>query len=418
MKAGSNIAVIGSGISGLTVAHTLDAEHRVTLFEADHRLGGHTDTHAIVAGNGHYSVDSGFIVFNKPNYPNFSRWLDQLGVGSKPSDMSFSVRSRSAEREFEYGTRDLGALFAQRANLASPGFWKFLLDLRDFYQTGAAAAQLSPDVTVKDYVAQKNYGEVFVHQHLVPMCSALWSQPSDKTLDIPICFVVAFMQHHLMLQVQDRPQWRVVEGGSSTYLRAFEKQFGGSIRLKTPVHGVQRQGGGARLFTPGGSEDFDAVFLACHSDQALSILQDPSAQEAEILGAFDYQQNRVVVHSDPSVMPRRRQAWSSWNALTGQNGDQCQVTYWMNRLQGFAGNNFFVTLNPAQRLENEYVQRQYAHPVITAASVNAQQRKSEVDGLNNTYFCGAYWGWGFHEDGVNSALSALDAFNMRLANAA
>lgn len=419
MSVSQNIAVVGSGISGLTAAHALQSQHRVTVFEADQRLGGHTDTHDIVVGDKHYSVDSGFIVFNTHNYPNFNRWLTELGVASRASDMSFSVRSTSgAGDHFEYGTSDLAALFAQRRNLVSPAFWKFLFDLRSFYRSAHAAADLSADITLGQFVQTQGYGRVFVDEHLVPMCSALWSQPTTSTLDIPIRFIVQFMQHHLMLQISERPQWQVVEGGSSSYLREFERSFNGRILLREAVQKIRRQAGGVQVTTRTGTLDFDAVFLACHSDQALLLLDDPSPLEQDILSRFTYQENTVLVHSDASVMPINPKAWSSWNALTGHDEHQCQVTYWMNRLQGFAGDNFFVTLNPTRRLEQEFVRRQYAHPIITSSSVAAQSRKHEIDGVAQTYFCGAYWGWGFHEDGVNSALSALNAFNLRLANAA
>lgn len=399
------VAVVGAGISGISAAHVLQGRADVTVFEAARRIGGHTDTHAILTSDCTYRVDSGFIVFNAHNYPRFCAWLDELGVASRPSDMSFGVSHRGTG--LEYGTRSLNALFCQRRNLASPRFLGMLRDLRRFYRQ-AAGLDPADARTLGAYLRDEGYGNGFVEDHLAPMCAALWSLPATGVAQVPVTHVVAFMAQHRMLQLGGRPEWRVVSGGSATYLGAFARRFGGRIRPGDAVHGVVRRGDRVELTSTSGRHRFDAVVLACHSDQALALLQDPSAAERQVLGAIRYQPNRVVVHSDASVMPRRRQAWSSWNAVVDPaNPGVCQVSYWMNRLQSIPGDQqFFVTLNPLQPLAQVWSERNYAHPVFTPDARRAQARRAEISGHRNTYYCGAYWGWGFHEDGFASGLEA------------
>jgi uncharacterized protein len=395
------VAVVGAGISGIAAADALQGHAEVTLFEAARRIGGHTDTHAILCGNRTYRIDSGFIVFNEENYPGFSGWLDGLGVVSAPSDMSFGVSHRGSG--LEYGTRTLNALFCQRPNLLSRRFFGMLRDLRRFYREAPQLAADEPR-TLGVWLRDRGYGNGFVEDHLMPMCAALWSLPPVGALEVPVAHVVAFMAQHRMLQLDGRPQWRVVEGGSGRYLQAFARRFSGRIRPGEPVLAVQRRPDQVELTTGAGRQRFDAVVLACHSDQAFALLQDPSPAERQILGAIRYQRNRAVVHSDPSVMPRRRLAWSSWNAVVDPaRSKTCEVSYWMNRLQGIDGEQqFFVTLNPARRLERVWSEREYAHPLFSPEARRAQARKGEIDGYRNTWYCGAYWGWGFHEDGFAS----------------
>jgi predicted NAD/FAD-binding protein len=395
------IAIVGAGISGIAAAHRLQDSAEVTVFEARRRIGGHTDTHSILVEGRTYSVDSGFIVFNEQNYPEFSAWLTELGVASQPSDMSFGVCNERSG--LEYGSRGLAGLFSQRRNLFSPRFLGMLLDLRRFY-ADAAALKASDDRTLLEFVESQRYGAGFLEDHLAPMCSALWSLPLDSVMDIPIYHVVAFMAHHRMLQLNGRPEWRVVRGGSSSYLDAFASRFSGTIATGDEVLQVERQPGGAIVTTRSGRARFDAVVLACHSDQALSVLHDPSVEEREVLGAIPYQRNRVVVHSDDSVMPGSRSAWSSWNArVNEEDALGCQVTYWMNLLQSLSSEHqFFVTLNPVRHLRDVWSEREYAHPVFTGEARKAQARRAQISGSRSTYFCGAYWGWGFHEDGFAS----------------
>ena len=397
------VAVVGAGISGISAAHALQDQAEVVLFEAARRIGGHTDTHAILTDNRTYRVDSGFIVFNADNYPRFCAWLDELGVSSLESDMSFGVSHRGTG--LEYGTRSLNALFCQRRNLASPRFLGMLRDLRRFYRD-AAGLDPAETRTLDAYLRDEGYGVGFVEDHLAPMCAALWSLPATGVAQVPIAHVVAFMAHHRMLQLGGRPVWRVVSGGSTSYLEAFAQRFRGRIRPGDPVHGIVRRGDQVELTSASGRHRFDAVVMACHSDQALALLHDPSAAERQVLGAIRYQPNRVVVHSDASVMPRRRQAWSSWNAVVdpAQPG-VCQVSYWMNRLQSIPGDQqFFVTLNPVRPLAQVWSEREYAHPVFTPEARRAQARRAEISGHRHTHYCGAYWGWGFHEDGFASGL--------------
>lgn len=411
------VAVVGAGISGLSAAYGLQEHAEVTLFEADRRIGGHTDTHSILSGGRTYRVDSGFIVFNEHNYPNFSRWLSELGVKSLPSDMSFGVSNRVTG--LEYGTRNLNALFCDRRNLLTPRFLAMLNDLRRFYRHATAVTD-GDSRSLARFLEDGGYGPGFRDDHIAPMCAALWSLPTEEALEVPVAHVVAFMTHHRMLQVAGRPEWRVVEGGSSAYLRAFVQRFRGSLRVGEPVLNVVRQHPQVVLSTRTGRHAFDAVVIACHSDQALALLEDPSTDESAVLGAIRYQPNRVVVHSDPSVMPKRRQAWSSWNAVVDQpEKSACHVTYWMNRLQGLDDDQqFFVTLNPDRELANVWSERTYAHPVFSADARRAQARLDDINGLRNTYYCGAYWGWGFHEDGFVSGLRVARAMQGAQARAA
>ena len=409
------VAVVGSGISGIAAADALSRRHVVTLIEADARLGGHTDTHTIEMDGRRHRVDSGFIVFNELNYPGFSEWLRELGVPSQPSDMSFGVSSRSVG--FEYGTRDARALFADPLNLLRPRFFRMLRDLLRFYRGARDMAAGDADLTLGEYLDRNGFGEAFVSGHLVPMCAALWSTPVVAARDIPIDHVVRFMARHRMLELAGRPEWRVVAGGSGTYLDAFTRRFRGEVLTATAVRSVLRSARDVRLVLDSGERSFDAVFLACHSDQALALLDRPTPNERAVLGALRYRPNRVVVHSDTRVMPRRKAAWSSWNVVQVPGTDRCTVTYWMNRLQSIeSGRPLLVTVEPAIELDPTlvHVERAYAHPVFDRAAIEAQRAKLDIDGTYATYYCGAYWGAGFHEDGFQSARTAVAAFDARM----
>lgn len=411
------IAVIGAGISGIAAAYALQHQADVTLFEAARRLGGHTDTHAILSGDRTYRVDSGFIVFNEYNYPQFSAWLAELGVATRPSDMSFGVSNRQSG--LEYGTSDLGALFCQRRNLVSPRFLNMLSDLRRFHREATTVSD-GDERTLGQYLSDGGYTVGFVEDHLGPMCAALWSLPMASALDVPIAHVVAFMAQHRMLQINGRPQWRVVDGGSSRYLAAFARRFRGRIVTGDAVLAVARQPAQVAVTSHTGRHAFDAVVFACHSDQALSLLQDPSSAERDILGAIGYHDHRVVVHSDPSVMPARYGAWSSWNAVVDTSREQtCHVSYWMNRLQSLGDEQqFFVTLNPTGPLTSVWSERSYAQPVFTPEARRAQRRRDEISGVANTWYCGAYWGWGLHEDGFASGTRVAFELSAETARAA
>jgi predicted NAD/FAD-binding protein len=405
------VAVIGSGISGLASAWLLSRKHEVVLFEAGDYLGGHTHTHAIELDGRQYRVDTGFIVHNPENYPLLTRMFDELGVRTRPTTMSFAVHGdQVAGRDaLEYNATSLDGLFCQRRNLVSPRFWGMLRDLRRFYRiTPQLLTTNEPGPSLGDYLDTNGFGAMFRDHHLVPMASALWSSPSAQVLSFPARYLVQFMANHHMLQVSGRPSWRVVEGGSNTYVKAMTAQWNVQARLQTAVSRVRRDAEGVEITTASGSERFDQIVLACHSDQTLRLLADADSSEREILGAIPYQANEIVLHTDPSLLPRNRKAWAAWNAHIPANPtDACTVSYCMNLLQGLdAPKPLVVTLNRSDAVDPAHVLRRinYEHPVYTHASVAAQARKHEIQGHRHTWFAGAYWGWGFHEDGMRSAV--------------
>ncbi|MXY52956.1 MAG: NAD(P)-binding protein [Gammaproteobacteria bacterium] len=397
------VAVIGGGVAGMATAHVAQRFADVTLFEASGSLGGHTDTHNLFVDGRTYAVDSGFIVFNRRNYPGFSAWLDELGVDSRPTSMSFGVSVDGVE----YGTTDLRALFCQRRNLLSSTFLAMLRDIRRFHQAARCVGH-DDTRTLAEFLAEEGFSESFEQRHLLPMCAAIWSVPPERARQTPIGHVAQFMANHGLLQLRDRPQWEVVEGGSAAYVRAFASRFRGCVRASQPVRRVERDAEGATVQTDVGRDRFEHVVLACHADQALELIA-PTPLEREVVGAFRYQPNRAVVHSDASAMPQRRGAWSSWNVCAGRAGGM-EFTYWMNRLQGIhSPHPFFVTLNPERQLQAVWAERHYSHPVFSRRTQAAQRRRAEVQGANRTFWCGAWWGWGFHEDGFQSGVEAAHA---------
>ncbi|HEX7816732.1 NAD(P)/FAD-dependent oxidoreductase [Dyella sp.] len=400
------IAVIGSGIAGLASARGLSSHHDVTLYEANDYLGGHTHTHEVQQDGRSFRVDTGFIVHNPAHYPLFTRMLDQLGVASQPTTMSFSVQS--ARSGLEYNATSLDTLFCQRRRLLSPRFLGMVRDLLRFYrQAPALLDHDGPGPSLGDYLGEHRYGEAFRDEHLVPMASALWSSPPGQILAFPARYLVQFMANHQMLQVSGRPAWRVVAGGSSSYVTAMRERWNVRERLSTAVRSVRRTHNGALVTTAFATEHYDHVVMACHSDQALSLLADADEREHAILGAIGYQANDTVLHTDASLLPRQRKAWAAWNAyLPSDAGAPCTVSYCMNLLQGFSSPEpFVVTLNRTCAIDPARILRRmrYHHPVYTAASVAAQARKADIQGQRHTWFAGAYWGWGFHEDGMRSA---------------
>lgn len=403
----TRIAVIGSGIAGLGAAWLLSREHDVVLFEASDYLGGHTHTHDIPLGGRHYAVDTGFIVFNPANYPLLTRLLDELGVASQETTMSFSVHDERNGLEYNAGT--LAGLFAQPSNLVRGRFWRMLGDLRRFYREAPRVLQEPAlDCTLGDYLARHGYSDVFRDDHIVPMASALWSSPSHTILQFPMSHLVRFMANHHMLQVSDRPQWRVVCGGSSSYVRALRTGWNVQERPATPVARVRRLGRGVAVSSAAGDEVFDEVVLACHADDALRLLDTPSQAEISILGAITYQDNEAILHTDVRVLPRRRRAWAAWNAhVPAADAGHCSVSYWMNALQSLdAPEELIVTLNRSSEIDPGRVLRRlhYRHPHQTLASVAAQARKAEIQGVGGIWYAGAGWGHGFHEDGLRSGV--------------
>lgn len=416
------IAIIGAGVSGLTAAYYLNSQHDVTVFEANEYAGGHTDTHLVVVEGQHLAVDSGFIVFNEHNYPNFTRMLENLGVSWQDTDMSFSaVNERTG---LEYGAASLRRLFAQRRNLISPHFYRMLWEIRRFYAEAPALLATDDDqLTLGAYLDQQGYSPAFVEDHIFPMACALWSGSVSDIRHFPARYFVAFMANHRMLQISDRPQWRVVKGGSHQYVKAIQKVLGDRLRVASPVSGISRNAAGVVVVSQRyGVESFDAVVMACHSDQALALLSDPSKAEQTVLGNIPYQENVATLHTDARHLPRHRDAWSSWNARIPEAGaDHCTVSYWMNLLQSLPVKTpLIVTLNGESSIDSKTVlaTRTYHHPVYTTQTLIAQGRREEINGIRNTWYCGAYWGWGFHEDGVKSALDVVQGLNGGVQHAA
>jgi uncharacterized protein len=410
------IAVVGSGIAGLVSAWLLSRQHEVTLFEANSHFGGHTHTHDVEQQGRSYRIDSGFIVYNPTHYPLLTALFDLLGVASQPTTMSFSVHSEASG--LEYNATTLDTLFCQRRNLVSPRFLGMLRDLRRFNREAPALLLERDDTkTLGDYLAQHHYGAAFREEHLIPMASALWSSPASRILDFPARYLVQFMANHQMLQVSARPQWRVVQGGSASYVRALRARWPVRERLLCPVLSIRRHANYVQVQSFIGVERFDQIVLACHSDQALALLADVTEREHSILGAIPYQANEAVLHTDATVLPIRRKAWAAWNAwLPRDSGAACTVSYCMNLLQGIdSPEPFVVTLNRTAAIDPDKVLRRmrYDHPVYTPASRAAQARKPEIQGFQRTWFAGAYWGWGFHEDGMRSAVEVAAALGVR-----
>ncbi|MFZ3285035.1 NAD(P)/FAD-dependent oxidoreductase [Pseudomonas sp.] len=413
------VAIVGSGIAGLTCAYLLNRRHDVTVFEASDWVGGHTHTVEVTVDDRQYAVDTGFIVFNDWTYPNFIRLLGQLGVPFKATEMSFSVTD--PDTGLEYNGNNLNSLFAQRSNVFSPGFWGMLRDILRFNkeaQRDLAELRISSDMTLDDYLKAGNYGERFILHYIVPMGAAIWSMPMAEMLNFPLQFFVRFFKNHGLLSVSNRPQWRVIEGGSSAYIAPLTASFTENIRLNCAVTRVDREDNGVIIHSPAGIEHFDKVVFACHSDQALQLLAVPSEAELAILGALPYADNEVVLHTDTRLLPSRKLAWASWNyRLSGAGHTHAAVTYDMNILQGIQSDTTFcVSLNQSAGISPAKVLAKYtyAHPQYSLAAVAAQNRWAELDGAQHTHFCGAYWANGFHEDGVVSALRVASAFGETL----
>jgi len=417
------IAVVGSGISGLCTAHVLSQRHDITLFEAEARLGGHTHTIPIDHGGTRYAIDTGFIVYNDRTYPNFVALLDRLGVATQPSAMSFSVHCD--ETGLEYNGTSLNALFAQRRNLLRPSFWWMIREILRFNRE-ARELLSSPDdsLTLSAFLERGRYSKTFVRHYLVPMGAAIWSTAPEQMLAFPAAWFVRFFDNHGFLSVDDRPVWRVIQGGSSSYLPKLTQRFAAGIRMSSPVESVRRTEAGVVISVRGRDpEAFDAVVIACHSDQALRMLADPTDAERAVLGAIPYQENTAVLHTDRRFLPRRKLAWAAWNYhLPRDDGRRARparvsLTYSMNILQSLdAPVEFLVTLNRDADIDPKTILRRitYHHPLYTREGVAAQARHAEISGQRQTYYCGAYWRFGFHEDGVVSALEVCKQFGMAL----
>ena len=418
-----NIAIIGSGIAGLSAARTLSESHRVTVFEANDYAGGHTNTVDVREGDRIIPVDTGFIVFNEPNYPNLCKLFKGLGVESRDTDMSFSVRCDQSG--IEYNGRSFDTVFAQRRNLCRPGHWRMLSDILRFGRDAPVHLRkgLHDSVTVNGYLARYQFGDEFARRYLIPLGASLWSCAPGQFGEFPMRFVIEFLQNHRMLQVDGRPVWKTVRGGSREYVRHLLQELNSAVRLGMPVHSVRRAGSGVELrFADNEAEHFDEVIMACHADQSLRLVKDADDLEREVLSRFPYQRNEAVLHTDTSLLPRHRKAWASWNyRIPPQARETVTVTYNMNMLQGIESDHTYcVSLNLASEVDPSKVIRRirYEHPLFIPGRSTAQDYHSQLIRRRGISYCGAYWGYGFHEDGICSALDVCAAFDQTLERAA
>lgn len=399
------IAIVGSGVAGLTTAHLLNAHHDVTLFEADSRLGGHAHTHEVESNGEFYPVDTGFMVFNDRCYPLLTGLFRELGIESRPSDMSFSVADDVAN--VEWRSSNLATIFAQRRNLVRPSFWRMLVDIVRFNRAATAllASGTVSDRTLQSFLAEGRYSSFFVDQYLIPMGAAIWSADPTTFSAFPAKALFRFLDNHGLLSLANRPQWRTVVGGSVQYVDAIAVELGDAVRLTSRVTAVSRVDQGIDVTAAGVTANFDHVVLACHSDEALALLTNATPAEREVLGAIAYQTNVATLHTDASLMPRRERARASWNYRRLPGARSATLTYDVSRLQGHESpETFYVTLNQADAIDPSLVvgTMHYAHPVFNEAAMAAQRRHGEISGVAGVSFAGAYWGYGFHEDGCRS----------------
>lgn len=417
------IAVVGAGISGNAAAYFLSQEHDVTLFEKRGRLGGHSATKTITHGGRDIAVDTGFIVYNELNYPNLVKLFEHLGVETEPSNMSFafSASENGHKGSFEWAGSSLNAVFAQRSNILRPGFWSLL---RQILRFNKLARQTSTDqkrhtLGLGDWLAENGFTDRFTNAYLLPMAAAIWSTPAEDILDFPAISFIQFFKNHRLID-KERPQWRTVKGGSQRYVAKLTAGLA-DIRLNADIRTVERSEGAVTVtLADGTQEKFDQLVMATHSDQALSVLKDADDAEAAILGAVKYKPNQVYLHCDPALMPKRSLTWSAWNYLSdttsAQSGDVC-VSYWMNTLQNIDRDRpVFVTLNPPQPPQQAltFGHYEYDHPQYNLAALEAQDKLASIQGKRNTWFCGAWTGYGFHEDGLRSAVVICKALGIAL----
>ena len=421
MVAKPRVAIVGTGIAGNVAAYKLNQQADITVFEANNYIGGHSNTLEVETERGPVPVDTGFIVFNDRTYPNFIALLDELGVASQDSTMSFSVQT--AGKAIEYNGAGLNALFAQRRNLLRPSFHRMIRDILRFNEDAkSAVGHTGTETSLAEFLRAGAYSREFIEHYLVPMGAAIWSAEPDMMSSMPADFFLRFFENHGLLDIKNRPQWKTICGGSREYVANLVAGHRDRIRLGCAVQKITRAEDRVLLHLERNTiEEFDYVFLACHSDQALRLLESPSQTEKTVLGAIPYQYNQAILHTDASLMPRRKLAWGAWNYHLPEDGnDSVTLTYHLNTLQRLqTEKDYFVTLNSNKLIRPDSViaKVDYEHPVFTASSVAAQNRQQEVCGIERTYYCGAYWRYGFHEDGVVSALNALKYFAARHENA-
>ena len=415
-----NVAVIGSGISGLVTTYLLSRNHNVTLFEKNDYLGGHTATVDVEVEGQQYAIDTGFIVFNNKTYPNFLKLLDQIGIDKQETEMSFSVENQFSG--LEYNGHDLNSLFSQRRNIFNPKFWFLIKEIVRFNKIAKSYYGQEDKIgteTLADFLAEQGFSDYFAEHYILPMTAAIWSTSLKEAGAFPFRFFVQFFYHHGLLNITDRPQWYVVPGGSRSYVERLVTKVQDNIRLNADIKSISRSEDEVTLtFNDGHSETFDEVVLACHSDQALTLLQDPTEKEQQVLEALPYSPNEVVLHLDTKMLPKKKLSWASWNyRLSGDNDKPAAVTYNMNILMGLNSHHTFcVSLNQTKSIDKSKILASfnYHHPVINPDSYKAQKRRDEICGHNRTHFAGAYWYQGFHEDGVKSALDVAARFGETL----
>jgi len=405
------IAIVGSGISGLTAAYYLSKQHRIEVFEKGHYLGGHTNTIDLALSDGDISVDTGFIVHNDRTYPNFLKLINKLEVPTQNTEMSFSLKDEVTGMEYNGGS--LNKIFAQRSNLLRPRFYQMLQEILRFNRTAKSFMEMNDtDMDLGDFLKHFRFKQIFIDKYLIPMGASIWSTVPQDMLKYPAHAFIRFFHHHGLLDLQNRPQWRSIPGGAREYVKRITKDFSDKVHLNHEVTEIIRHESGAQLrFKDGTKREYDEVILACHSDQALQLLKEPSYAEIEILGAIPYQENIAILHTDASVLPQRKLAWASWNYhLTEDTDALAALTYQMNILQLLnTQETVNVTLNRQELIDPEKIHRiiSYQHPLFTREGLIAQNQKNRISGVNHTWFCGAYWHNGFHEDGVVSALDVI-----------
>jgi len=407
------IAIVGAGISGNAIAHLLHKEHKITLFEKNDRIGGHSHTHKIQIEDKTISVDTGFIVFNKKTYPLFTSLLDKLGVDYEDSNMSFSVFSKLSG--LEYNGTNLNTLFSQRKNLFNFKFIKMVLEIFRFNKKALELLSTKEEITLGDYLANHNYSSYFSKHYILPMGSAIWSSNIETMLNFPAKFFVKFFHNHGMLNINDRPQWLTITGGSESYVKKLCEPFINSIKLNSNIRFIERMENKVIIHHNQGSENFDYLFMACHSNEALKLIKDTSYVEKELLGSIPYADNDVYLHTDASIMPKHKLSWAAWNYnIDNKSHEPISLTYNMNILQNIKSESpVLVTLNPKSNIDPKKIIKKlnYSHPTFNIDGINAQKKHHLISGVNRTFYAGAYWGNGFHEDGIKSAYDVVNQLN-------
>ena len=409
------IAVVGSGVSGLVTAWLLSKHHHVSIFEKNDYVGGHVHTHTFESSIGSQNVDSGFIVFNDRTYPNFEKIINSLGVEFQDTTMGFSLKT---DDDFEYSGNSVSSLFAKKRHLFSPKFYSFLLNIIKFNKSSMSImSSLNEDVTLEEYLKSINVSQLSIDNYIIPMGASIWSTDPHKMLEMPAVFFLKFLSNHGLLNISDRPQWRVVCNGSKSYVEKLIASMKCTLHLDTPVKSISRNEDGVNLEFSDKRVDFDKVILATHSNQSLQLLNDPTDEEVNVLSNIKYQKNTATIHTDISILPKRKSAWSSWNYFKSKKQKSVLLTYNMNILQNLKSKEVFnVTINDPGIINSNKILKtiNYEHPLFTVDSVSAKKKIPSMNGSNHTYYCGAYCGNGFHEDGVNSALEVCKKFNIGL----